>query len=293
MSPLIVGGRTLFGALSSQPTGITTSSGSEYYDTTQNKLYVYDGSAWGYVSTTAANFGGTEATHWWKNEGIYSSSTWTAARGNENFAASGTLTYTASDSRFNNLKSIGNTGNDYAYMSADSGTNGTFWNGGTDKFSFIMVIDKVQHNSGTSYGDGCFIQQRAGAADMSWSIDLVGDHTWGGSYGEKFGYIAPPGSYPQKGILLCRCGTSGADLKIEWWPAGGSTWSQRGSTQQGLPSGVNNSFDAINIFNFTSATGTTHRFSGAYAEIAYFKDVYISDTVRDAWKTYLVDKFNF
>ena len=33
MSPIIVGGRTLFGSLSSQPTGITTAVGSEYYDT--------------------------------------------------------------------------------------------------------------------------------------------------------------------------------------------------------------------------------------------------------------------
>ena len=37
MSPIIVGGRTLFGSLSSQPTGITTAIGSEYYDTTDDK----------------------------------------------------------------------------------------------------------------------------------------------------------------------------------------------------------------------------------------------------------------
>ena len=41
MSPIFVGGRTIYGALSSQPTGITTTAGSEYYDTTDNQKYIY------------------------------------------------------------------------------------------------------------------------------------------------------------------------------------------------------------------------------------------------------------
>ena len=52
-------------------------------------------------------------------------------------------------------------------------------------------------------------------------------------------------------------------------------------------------YDALNIFNFTSSSASSHRFSGAYAEVAYFKDIRITDAVRDAWKSYLVDKFAF
>ena len=46
MSPIIVGGRTLFGSLSSQPTGITTAIGSEYYDTTADEKRVYSSTGW-------------------------------------------------------------------------------------------------------------------------------------------------------------------------------------------------------------------------------------------------------
>ena len=45
MSPIFVGGRIIFGALSSQPTGITTTAGSEYYNTTNNQKYIYSGAS--------------------------------------------------------------------------------------------------------------------------------------------------------------------------------------------------------------------------------------------------------
>ena len=101
MSPLIVGGRTVFGALSSHPTGITTTAGSQYYDTSDNKMKVYNGTAWEEIGG-AAGFAGTNATHWWKSEGIASADSWVAARGSVDFAAGGTgaLTYTTGDSDF-------------------------------------------------------------------------------------------------------------------------------------------------------------------------------------------------
>ena len=107
MSPLIVGGRTVFGALSSHPTGITTTAGSQYYDTTDDKMKVYDGSAWTDVGGVI-NFLGTNATHWWKSEGLVSNTTWNAERGSLDFSAggSGTLTYNASDSNFNGHRTI-------------------------------------------------------------------------------------------------------------------------------------------------------------------------------------------
>tara|TARA_Y100000004_G_scaffold195213_1_gene261675 strand:+ start:668 stop:1507 length:840 start_codon:yes stop_codon:yes gene_type:complete len=61
MSPIFVGGRAIFGALSSQPTGITTTAGSKYYNTTDNETYVFSGasSSWkkvsGNISTNDAN----------------------------------------------------------------------------------------------------------------------------------------------------------------------------------------------------------------------------------------------
>ena len=51
MSPIIVGGRTLFGSLSSQPTGITTAVGSEYFDTTLDKKRVYVSTGWADLSS--------------------------------------------------------------------------------------------------------------------------------------------------------------------------------------------------------------------------------------------------
>ena len=289
MSPIYVGNRAISGSLSSDPVGVSTSAGSIYYSTTEDKLRFYNGTEWANVGSVP--FAGDSATHWWKNESI-TQSTWTATTGGVNFTEqNGSLTYTASDSRFNNLKSIGNTGNNQTYMTADTGSNGSFWNA-SNAFSFIAVIDKVAHNSGGSYGDGCFIHQWNGQADGSWSLDLTGDHTWGGSYGESFGYNSPPGSYPQKGILMVRIGNGGSNGAIEWWPVSGSSWSVR-DTCSGWPNNISSTYDALNIFNFTSSTASSHRFSGAYAELAYFKNIRITDAVRDAWKAYLVEKFNF
>lgn len=52
MSPIFLGGRIILGSLSSQPTGITTTAGSEYYNTTENQKYIYNGasSSWRKIS---------------------------------------------------------------------------------------------------------------------------------------------------------------------------------------------------------------------------------------------------
>jgi len=294
MSPLIVGGRTIFGALSSQPTGITTTAGSEYYDTTDSKMKFYNGTDWAELSTTSSNFAGTDATHWWKNEGIVSATSWTAEKGGFNFAQSlnGSLTYSATDSNFNNLKSITNNTSDTVGLYV-AGSAGDFWDGSSG-YSVIVVMRKTQHNSGTSYGDCVFSQTRNDTvADGSLSIDLVGDHSWGGQYGEQLGYIAPPGSYPQKGILLLRVGANGANTSLEWWPAGGSSWSVRG-TASSFANGVSgNNYKGVSLFNFQHGAANSHRYTGSIAEVAYFKNLRISDSTRDAWKNYIVSKFGF
>ena len=79
MSPLIVGGRTIYGSLSSEPTGITTSVGSEYYDTTLDKKRVYKSTGWVEISTTTvsgSNIGAATGTLMYFDFGNYSGSSW-------------------------------------------------------------------------------------------------------------------------------------------------------------------------------------------------------------------------
>lgn len=77
MSPLIVGGRTIFGALSSQPTGITTTAGSEYYDTSEGAKKIYDGTQWGSTGSSAGvNIKGLTGTAMYFDFGNYSGSSW-------------------------------------------------------------------------------------------------------------------------------------------------------------------------------------------------------------------------
>ena len=291
MSPIIVGGRTLFGSLSSQPTGITTTAGSQYYDTTDDKMKVYNGTAWADVGGVI-NFLGTNATHWWKSEGIVSNTAWNAERGSINFGAggSGTLTYNASDSNFNGHRTISQAADQSRFLQAGgSGTNGTFWDS-TSAFSVIVAFRKTAHIGGT-WGDCLFVQQRNGQPDAGWAIDIEGDHTWNGSYGETFGNYGSF-SFPQKGIMCVRCGANGASSQVLWWPSGASSWTQL-ATGTNYPSSISNFYDGICLFNFDGATHNGHRFEGAIAEVGYFKNLRIDDTTRDAWKDYLVTKFGF
>ena len=292
MSPIHVGNRKISGSLASDPVGVSTSAGSIYYNTTDDKLRFYNGSsaAWENVGAAAA-FGGTNATHWWKSEGIASADLWAAERGSINFSAGGTgsLTYTTGDSDFNSHKSIGQSSNQYRYLTADSGSNGTFWDA-SSAFSVIVVHKKTAHIGGT-WGDTLFAQQWNGQPDGSWAIDIEGDHTWGGGYGETFGNYGSF-SFPQKGIMCVRCGASGANSQVLWWPSGASSWTQL-ATGSSYPSSISNNYDAINLFNFAGASHSGHRYEGKITEVAYFKNLRIDDTTRDAWKDYIVAKFGF
>ena len=290
MSPIHVGNRKISGSLASDPVGVSTSAGSIYYNTTDDKLRVYDGTAWADVGGLE-NFAGTDATHWWKSEGIATANSWVATRGGVNFSAGGTgsLTYTASDSDFNTHNSIGQSSDQYRYLTADTNSNGSFWDA-SSAFSVILVIKKTAHIGG-NWGDTLFAQQWNGQPDGSWAIDIEGDHTWGGGYGETFGNYGGF-SFPQKGIMCVRCGSSAANSQVLWWPSGGSSWTQL-ATGSSYPSNISNSYDAINLFNFTGASHSGHRWEGKIAEVAYFKNMRISDTTRDAWKDYIKTKFNF
>jgi len=290
MSPIHVGNRKISGSLASDPVGVSTSAGSIYYNTTNDKLRFYDGTAWADVGG-ASSFAGDDATHWWKSEGLVNNTTWNAERGSLNFSASGSgsFTYNSNDSEFNGYRSIGQSSDQSRFLQAGgSGTNGTFWDS-TSAFSFIVVFKKTSHIGGT-WGDTLFAQQRNGQPDASWAIDIEGDHTWSGSYGETFGNYGSF-SYPQKGIMCIRCGASGANSQVFWCPAGSSSWTTL-ATGSSYPSNISNFYDGICLFNFDGATHNGHRFEGKIAEAAYFKNVRIGDTTRDAWKDYLKAKFS-
>lgn len=291
MSPIHVGNRKISGSLASDPVGVSTSAGSIYYNTTDDKLRFYDGTAWADVGGGVISFAGTGATHWWKSEGIASADSWVAERGSVNFAAGGTgaLTYTAADSDFNSHKSIGQSSAQYRYLTADTNSNGSFWDS-SSAFSVIVVFKKTTQVD-SNWGDTLFAQQWNNQPDGSWAIDIEGDHTWGGQYGETFGNYGSF-SFPQKGIMCVRCGASGTSSEVLWWPSGASSWTQL-ATGSSYPSGISNNYDAINLFNFSGASHNGHRFEGKITEVAYFKNSRIDDTTRDAWKDYIVTKFGF
>ena len=290
MSPIYVGNRKISGSLASDPVGVSTSAGSIYYNTTDDKLRFYNGTAWDDVGG-AASFNGLNATHWWKSEGIASADSWVAERGSVNFAAAGTgaLTYTTGDTDFNGNKSIGQSSNQYRFLTANTDSNGYFWDG-SSAFSVIVVFKKTAHIGGT-WGDTLFAHQYSSGPDGSWAIDIEGDHTWGGSYGETFGNYGSF-SFPQTGIMCVRCGSSASNSQVLWWPSGASSWTQL-ATGSSYPSNISNNYDALNLFNFTGASHSGHRFEGKITEVAYFKNLRIDDTTRDAWKDYIKTKFNF
>ena len=167
MSPIHVGNRKISGSLASDPVGVSTSAGSIYYNTTDDKLRFYDGTAWADVGGGVISFAGTDATHWWKSEGIASADSWIAERGSINFAAGGTgaLTRTTADSDFNSQNSIGQSSAQFRYLTADTNSNGSFWDG-SSAFSVIVVLKKTAHIGGSW---GCLLYTSPSPRDATLS----------------------------------------------------------------------------------------------------------------------------
>ena len=271
------------------------------YNTTLSKLELYTGTAWKAITLEKTWDEENTATHWWKSEGIVDSATWNAQVGGSNAnltAGSSThITYNSSDSGFNNQKTLDfNQGSDsnYGYLRTGSVTNG-FWDP-SEAWSVIMVIEKTDHNSGTGYGDGLFIQTLGSYTDGSWSVDIAGDHTWSGSYGEQVGGIsgynqASDYSTPKKGIFCFRADTNGSSSQYKFQPSGSNTFTTLG-TASSFPSSIPGSgYNRLNIGNFYT-TSSNHEWSGTIAEIAYYKGIYVSDTELTNFSTYAKAKFN-
>ena len=146
------------------------------YNTTLSELEFYDGTNWNTLKQIKSWDLENTATHWWKSEGIQSKTLWNAQVGGANLVPGHTddLTYNATDSGFNNQKTIDfnpNTGSDFGTLGTAE-SDDTYWNG-TEAWSVIMVIEKTQHGSGTNLGDGLFVQVYNSTQTNSWSVDIA------------------------------------------------------------------------------------------------------------------------
>tara|TARA_R100000458_G_scaffold10696_1_gene8454 strand:+ start:999 stop:1871 length:873 start_codon:yes stop_codon:yes gene_type:complete len=289
MSPLYIGNLIDYGQKSSDPTSPSPTEGSRYWNTAEDRNYVYNGSKWEKLAAGTLVFDDSNTTHYWNSDDISSATSWPAQKGGSgaNFVASVStdeISYSAGDSNMNGQKSLttvaGNSGLRTSTQSED-----TYWNG-SEAVSVMVVMRKNAQTSGGTHGDGLFVQTRNSGESGSWSWDITGDHTWGNEYGEVFSSAASY-SYPQKGIMLVRMNANGGSGQMAFH--NGSSWSEK-ATWSSLPSSLPSNFDSINIFNFQGGSGN-HDYVGTICEIAYYKGTRISDTERDAFTTYALSKF--
>ncbi len=293
MSPIISGGAIHYGNHASAPTSPAPTEGSTYYNTANDKQYLHNGTSW-YSFNVATPFTGNNITHWWKSEGIQGNDVWSDEKGGYDLNRHGadTLTYTTSDSNFNNHKTLTNGANSTVNMQTDTGGNNTFWNANNEAFSILIACRKTAHN-GSGWGDTVFAQGINSGPDGDWCMGIYGDHSWGGQYGESLGQPGASGlsgSLPYKGILCVRQSSSGSGDML-FWQSGTSAWSSRGSSSgwpSNLPSG---GYNRLRFFNAENVSHNQHRFTGTIAEIAYYKGTQIDNAERDACKDYMVDKF--
>ena len=245
--------------------------------------------------------GGTSMA-WWKSEDIVSTSSWPAAKGgsdanlvSHNGGTSG-LTYTASDSSFNNHKTLQMSGNAGGGLRTTNQTNGYWWNG-ADAFTVIMALRKNGHNGGGSYGDAAFVMNpNSGASTQSWAMGPFGDHSWGGQYGEIWGGLSTQFednfmyfSYPFRGLFMVRMNSNYdfAEISVN----SGNGWHPLEMRHNG-PSSIGTTFREMSIFcNAAGVSG--HSFDGRIAEWAYWRNKRLGGAELDAITKAWCNKFNF
>jgi len=274
------------------------------YNTTLNELEFWDGSNWNTINQTKAWNIDNTATHWWKSEGIASNSSWVAQKGGANFGLgnnTSTITYTASDSDFNNNKTLyfneNASFNGYSYLETPNSDN-AYWDP-SEGFSVIMVIEKKDQSANTTLGDSLFVQGYNQTTDGSWAIDLSGDHTWNNSYGEVVGGISGyvnsasnygNGSSPKKGIFCFRCDTNGADMNWMWQESGQSSFTTIHTASSFFSNVPSSGYDYLALGNFKT-TSSNHEWKGRIAEIAYYKGSRVSDAELSRFSSYAKAKF--
>ena len=248
--------------------------------------------------------GGT-ATTWWKNEDMVSNSSWPAAKGgtDANFISGngGTngLTLNSTDSTFNGKKSMEMSSGGSGSLRTSNEDQNQWWNG-TDPFTMIMVMRKDSHASGGSLGDGFWVFNYTTAASNGnsggWSVGPFGDHSWGGQYGEIFGYTGGQFegqftmfSYPWNGLLMVRSYNNFGHCELS--VNSGSGWhplEMRHSRPSNLPS---NNFRALSILNFSSENSSSHNAHGRVAECAYWRNKRLAGAELEAVTRHWCEKF--
>ena len=281
---------THFRVLASDPaTGI---AGECYFNTTDGVLRIYNGNSWVSVGTSGPAI--NTATNWWKNEGIAGTAgtwNWADSVGSQN------MTYNLngggnSDITIATSSDLGNknvfkktTAGTYGHLLTNTTTAGTFHTNG-NSWTAMLVYNKTSHSSGNTLGDAMFVHDRNGASpqDGAWSLDVAGDHTWGGSFNEAFGTNSTGLTVPNKGIVMFRF--NGQNGTIERYSS--NAWSTL-DTATFQP--TNAAYTSISLFSFHDASNTAHMYVGEIAEVAFWKGASISDAERNAWSTYLSGKF--
>ena len=228
--------------------------------------------------------GGT-ATAWWKSEDIVSETSWPAAKGgtdanfvNGNGGSNG-ISYHSSDALFNNHKSVSMSSGGSGSLRTSNEDQNRWWNN-NDAFTMIMALQKDGHHSGSSLGDSAFAINynvaSAGSNVGGWGFCPFGDHTWGGQYGEMFGYTGAlfegqfmNFSYPFRGLFMIRMGANFdyGELSVN----GGHGWHPLEMRHSGPSSLPSNNYRSISILNNSSENSSSHNFEGRVAECAWYK----------------------
>mgnify|MGYP001248845209 CR=1 FL=1 len=249
--------------------------------------------------------GGT-ATAWWKSEDMVNETSWPAAKGgadanfiNGNGGSNG-ISYIASDSTFNNQKTMSMSSGGAGSLRTYNENAGQWWNG-TEAFTMLLAMRKDEHHSGSSYGDGFFVFNQntasSGGNTGGWSFDVFGDHTWGGGLGEMFGNTGGlfennymNFSYPWKGILMVRMAANFdyGELSVH----GGTSWHSLEMRHSG-PSSLGTNFRSISLLNFACESSSSHNGEGRVAECAYFKGKRLGGAELDAITRHWCEKFQF
>ena len=247
--------------------------------------------------------GGTSMA-WWKSEDMVSTSSWPAAKGgsdanlvSSNGGTSG-LSYSASDSHFNGFKSIGQNGSNGGALRTTNQTTSYWWDG-NDAFTVIMSIQKDgQSPSGsTNYGDAFFVHNQSSTnSEGSWALGPFGDHTWGGQYGEMFGYTGAlfennymNFSYPFRGLFMIRFGANYdyGELSVN----GGSGWHPLEMRHSG-PSSMHSTFKEMSILANAGGSGN-HSAHGKITEWAYWRNKRLSGVELECVTRHWCEKFQF
>lgn len=231
---------------------------------------------------------------WWKSEDIGNgtslNSTWNDSSGNNRHLTlvGSALTYTASDSNFNNQQSVG-------HLSASTGNY--YWHNGSpisyNQDHTGMVVMRRTATQNHNYGDGLMIWNISGSlTDGSWSHDWNGDHSWGNGYGENF---SPDTSNTNRftnetlSFMTTRDASSGSSWQYNLLRNGTNSWSTYKTASPTF--NFNATWDRFSLFNFIHATHGGHAYLGYIAECVWFKGTRISDAQRNNWKDYFKEKF--